>query len=288
MALDENGTDVADGVDVSVLLLRADDPEFSTLQPLLEPLLADHEREEFDRIRSPAARGRRIACRGWLRWWLGGLLDIAPARVPLLRTASGRIELASGPPGFFNVAQSDGLVAIALLDPTAWRAPMQLGVDVEAMQRRWSPDLAAALFGEQELAWLMARPEVERDAAFLSLWALREAVIKADGRGLSLDLGALRFAPEDRPPWRPADCAGLVRLNPSALVEPSQWACWLRQSDYAACAVALHCEELPPLLRISIRTVGEGDAACALHAPLTAVGMNDPVTRPLFVAAQRH
>jgi 4'-phosphopantetheinyl transferase len=270
------------GAGISIVLLRGADAGFSMLQPLAEELLAVDERAEFDRIRAQAARGGRIACRAWLRATLGQLLGLRPSEVPLVRSGSGRLELASGPRGFFNVSQSDGVIAVAIGDPWQSLYPLQIGIDVEVMARRWSPDLAAALFGEDELAWLLERPETERDAAFLSLWSLREALLKADGRGLSLDVGEVRFSPDGSGAWRIGGAAGEVRPRMSGRADRGGWRCWLRQDALAVCALAVHGLPADALLHVDVRTLDETQAMVELRQPaLQAAVATAPATTPV-------
>jgi 4'-phosphopantetheinyl transferase len=250
----------AHGADLTVTVLRGSDAGFPRLVQLAEPLLSADERAEFERIRAHSARGGRIVCRAWLRVALGRMLGLPPAEVTLVRSASGRLELASGPRGFFSVSMSDGVIALAMHDPWQSPRPLQLGIDVEAMARRWAPELAAALFGEQEIAWLLARPEHERDAAFLSLWALREALLKADGRGLSLDLAEVRFAPDASGAWQIGGLAGAVQLRASAEVDPLRWRCWLRQDADAVCALAVHGLDPTAILQVDVETIDEAEA----------------------------
>ena len=86
-----------------------------------------------------------------------------------------------------------------------------IGVDAEPLDRRadWER-LARRWFAAAETDWLHTQPDPA--AAFLRLWTLKEAWIKATGRGIAGNLQALVFSPEsgrlltDRtgPEWRAA------------------------------------------------------------------------------------
>ncbi|WP_202405547.1 MULTISPECIES: 4'-phosphopantetheinyl transferase family protein [Halomonadaceae] len=88
-------------------------------------------------------------------------------------------------------------------------SPGPIGVDAEPVDRQppWQA-LARRWFAGSEMDWLQAQDQPED--AFLTLWTLKEAWIKATGRGIAGNLQALVFDPErnrvvlDRPgpAWR--------------------------------------------------------------------------------------
>ena len=94
-----------------------------------------------------------------------------------------------------------------------------MGVDVEPVDRRAPLDIADRYFAPDERAWLFARPEAERPRGFFRLWTMKEAFIKATGKGISQGLQsfAIGFDPlgvsfpdparEEPGPWRLAEAA---------------------------------------------------------------------------------
>ncbi len=96
------------------------------------------------------------------------------------RLASHRLE--------FNLSHSGG----ALLVGVSRRLP--LGVDLET-PRRLRPvlELARRWFDPAEAAALSALPDALRQIAFLRLWSAKEAVLKADGRGIGHGLHRVSF-----------------------------------------------------------------------------------------------
>ena len=89
---------------------------------------------------------------------------------------------------FFNLSHSGGMVMAALSD---W----EIGCDIEQLSDRRGAQtclqLAERFFHPQELRLLQAiSPEEEAAVsdAFTQIWVKKESVIKADGRGLQLDL----------------------------------------------------------------------------------------------------
>jgi 4'-phosphopantetheinyl transferase len=126
----------------------------------------------------------RAALRGILASYLG----VAPEDVPLERRCHvcggphGRPVLRGAAPALhcsLSRARTHAAVAVG-------RAA--LGVDVERI--RALPDLAnvAEAFAPAEQAALKALPEAERVGAFHTLWARKEAYLKARGEGLTRDL----------------------------------------------------------------------------------------------------
>ena len=70
---------------------------------------------------------------------------------------------------------------------------VDVGVDVEPVDRVVSPDLTQAVLSKPEAAWLGALEKADQPLAFTRLWTLKEAFIKATGRGLEHDLQAFSF-----------------------------------------------------------------------------------------------
>lgn len=69
-----------------------------------------------------------------------------------------------------------------------------LGIDAEARDPSTDPlGVAAQAFAPTERAQLGAAPEADRQDVFLRLWTLKEAFVKAVGRGLSIPLADFAF-----------------------------------------------------------------------------------------------
>ena len=91
----------------------------------------------------------------------------------------------------FNLSHSGPRALLAF----ARRQP--LGVDLERIERRVDPDEIARRFFEAGEAEALGRLPVEaRRLAFLRLWTRKEAVLKAQGRGLAFGLDRLAFQVE--------------------------------------------------------------------------------------------
>ena len=137
------------------------------------------------RMGSPRRRREFLVCRAALRRILGGALGVDPLVVPIREGAHGKPQLVprgpSLPPMGFNLTHSGDrfVVALALgLDP---------GVDVELIRPRRSLDLLARhCFSPAERRAVAGDPDPMH--AFYRVWSRKEAVIKADGRGVSIGL----------------------------------------------------------------------------------------------------
>ncbi|MDY1550000.1 4'-phosphopantetheinyl transferase family protein [Luteibacter sahnii] len=86
----------------------------------------------------------------------------------------------------------------------------ELGVDVEHLRPRpRALELARRFFAPVEADWLASVDEDARLRAFLDVWTLKEAVLKAHGGGLSYGLHRVTFQPRDDD-WRPLAFEGEI------------------------------------------------------------------------------
>lgn len=127
-------------------------------------------------------RDRFCAFRALLRELLGSALRIAPSAVPLVAGPEGKLALPPelGSPLRFNLSHSADWALYALsLD-------VEVGIDLE--EERDSVDVLGvgeSVFSPSEHAALVSQRPAERQATFFRLWARKEALIKADGRGFA-------------------------------------------------------------------------------------------------------
>jgi 4'-phosphopantetheinyl transferase len=96
--------------------------------------------------------------------------------------------VAGGRGPHFNLSHCNGLVACALSHE------VPLGVDVEPVDRSAPLDLAEHYFAADERAWLFGLPATQRQLGFFRLWTMKEAVIKATGKGVSQGLHTFAIA----------------------------------------------------------------------------------------------
>lgn len=148
-------------------------------------LLSEDERRRADGIRVPPVREEFVAGRGLLRLLLGGAIGIDPAEIELGTERNGKPCLAHPAGVEFNVSHSDGMVLIALSRASA------VGVDVEFISEGFAEGadftgIARESFPRGEFAAIARTPAGRaRLLAFYRAWTRREAVAKADGRGIA-------------------------------------------------------------------------------------------------------
>ena len=99
------------------------------------------------------------------------------------RSSVGRPSLPFGPD--FNIAHSGGIVMLAV--PTR-ASGVRVGIDIELISDAWA-DLLDVALTRTERATLLATEKPEEE--FFRMWTYKEAVVKADGRGLAVPLNRL-------------------------------------------------------------------------------------------------
>jgi 4'-phosphopantetheinyl transferase len=153
-------------------------------------LLSPDEHERAERFKYLQHRMRFIAARGSLRQILSNYLDLPPKEIIFAYGEHHKPYLTASPIQF-NLAHSGDMAvyAITLNHP--------IGIDIEKIQNNYNPDIAKRFFNPQEYAALLALPEHKRILGFYCLWARKEAIIKATGRGISMGLATFNVSVND-------------------------------------------------------------------------------------------
>lgn len=133
-------------------------------------------KETAHRFRHPEDRRTYVLAHGLLRHILARYLRSDPARLKFSRGEYGKPYLTAG--GLeFNLSHSGDRVAISV-------ARSGVGVDLEEVKvQPIDVGLVSECFTESEQHWL-ERCTDDPYRGFFRLWTLKEAVLKADGRGL--------------------------------------------------------------------------------------------------------
>ena len=153
--------------------------------------LDEQERSRYNRFHFPQHRHEYLVAHALLRSSLSRYSDCAPAAWRFARNTYGRPEVTTEcgqPPLRFNLSHTTGLVACAITRSA------DVGIDVELMTR--AGDLAAIAdlsCTPDELAALQQLSGTAWSQRFFSLWTLKEAYVKAQGKGLSMPLSQIRF-----------------------------------------------------------------------------------------------
>ena len=199
---------------VHVVLVRQDHPGLAVALRRWRGWLSDDERAREARFYFEADRERFAIGRGLTRLQLSRFLGGDPGAWRFRVNDHGRPELdlppGTPPPLGFNVSHTPGLVACAVTSIP------DVGVDVEAVTRRLSHDIAERFFAPREVADLRALPAEQQPRVFFDYWTLKEAYIKARGLGLALPLA--HFAFRLRPPAAPT-----IAFDPEIPDDPAAW-----------------------------------------------------------------
>lgn len=154
-----------------------------------EDCLDDAERRRVARLRDPELRVARTRAYALHRLQLGHLLAVDPEEVPLYRDSRGCPQVA-GARVWTSLSHAGNAVAVAVstIGP--------IGIDVEPEWRRHAmPAIAERVGPRDELATLPTHAQA--GLALLRLWVAKEALLKAAGIGLALEMD--RFSITDMP-----------------------------------------------------------------------------------------
>jgi len=145
-------------------------------------LLSDEERKRADKFYYVRHRHRFIKTHSLLRRILGYYLDAPPDSLCFVKDDNGKPGLSkTGPQNiYFNLSHSHEAVMVGV-------APDRpIGVDIEYIRPLSNMKaIAARFFSEAEYQAIQAVPLDEQNAVFFKIWTMKEAWLKATGKGLA-------------------------------------------------------------------------------------------------------
>ena len=156
--------------------------------------LGAQERERAAAYVHDADRQRFVLGRALLRWALTEQLGVyAPSDWVIRETQGGKPTLESfGQAVGFSISHTDGLVGVLLSSNSS------SGIDIESLSRQVDVQkFAKRSCSDLEREWLSRHDLSDQSAAFLKLWTLKEAYLKATGLGISVPLNQLSFGFSD-------------------------------------------------------------------------------------------
>jgi len=162
----------------------------------------------------------RFARRFYLRLLLGAYLGLPGKSVQINRKLRGKPVLDASVHDseiHFSMAKSEDKLLIG------FSTTSHIGVDLEPVGRRAHDALGVArrYFSPAESRALAAMPAADIDAAFLRLWACKEAVVKASGLGIANQFARFTVDTDPSHPPRVVDFEdGPARDWMLALVRP--------------------------------------------------------------------
>lgn len=214
-------------VEIAIIPVRA------TPADVLWKILSAEERARAERYRFEDDQRRSIVARGALRIMLARRLQCDPKDLQFVEGPQGKPALVDDALEF-NVSHSGDRVAIAITEGTP------VGIDIEVEQPRMTDlnQLARRYFSRIEADEVESQQGDAAMRLFFTIWTAKEAVIKAAGGGLSIDLAAFSVLPVTEE-WREVtNLSGAAELDgwqvvavPSA--EGYRAALCVRRCDYA-------------------------------------------------------
>lgn len=151
-------------------------------------LLSEAERKQHDRFRFDDDRHTYLVAHALVRTTLGGMLGEPPEQLAFEIGEHGKPELKHEAHADvrFNLSHTRGLVACGVTRSD------DIGIDVEQIDRKLEIDtLAGSVLSEDERAALVPLVGSARRERFFRHWTLKEAYVKAVGRGIALPLRSL-------------------------------------------------------------------------------------------------
>lgn len=215
------------------------EPEQCRQPELIETYLSwldEQERSRYERFHFSRHRHEYLVAHALLRSSLSHYGNCSPSEWQFSKNTYGRPEIREGsglPPLRFNLTHTEGLVACAITPSAA------IGIDVERITR--SGDLQAIAdvsLSPAERADLHKLSGQEWNQHFFRLWTLKEAYIKAQGKGLSMPLQQITFQLSQKP--------SSIQFNFSSETERSHnWQFALSNFTSGHClALAVHLNKL--------------------------------------------
>jgi 4'-phosphopantetheinyl transferase len=205
----------SDAAVVHVWTLPVDGLDEAAAAPLLG-VLDEAERTRGMRFVTARHRVLFVAAHALVRAALSALTGEPPAGWRFIADENGKPSAylgAHSAPLSFNLSHTEGLAGVAVITQPGWA----LGFDLEPLARDVRLAVANRFFSRHEIAWLDGLAEPLRRPGFLRLWTLKEAFIKATGKGLTQDLASFWFDP----------CPPRIHFAPALAECPEDW--WFEQ-----------------------------------------------------------
>jgi len=147
--------------------------------------LDENERSQVNRLISNDRKKEIVAAHALLRGLASDITNITPKAFRFRRDATGqKPRLLSN----LNRELDVNLTHCKNFAACAVSERCNVGIDAEDLLRSMSASDLFSYFSPEEQQWLKSLPSSRADQVSLQLWSLKEAVVKAIGCGLTLDL----------------------------------------------------------------------------------------------------
>jgi 4'-phosphopantetheinyl transferase len=155
-------------------------------------LLSAAERSRFDRFSRDVDRLGYALAHALLRNTLARLIGSEPRALTFEADVYGKPRLSATAEVSFSLSHTNGLVACAVA------RGRELGIDAEAIDRQIDVQgVANRYFSDTETAYVARGVGEKGLERFFEVWTLKEAFLKATGRGLSQSLDSISFDLEE-------------------------------------------------------------------------------------------
>lgn len=176
-----------DSGQIHVFYTRADQISDPCLLKQYRACLSPAEIQKVDRFLKQSDRHLSLVSKALVRYLIYELSGKHPQSLRFLTNEYGKPFLAELPDIHFNLSHSHGAVACALCRSAA------VGVDVEDAGRDTDFSIADRFFSSSEAELVSKATGAEKRTRFFDIWTLKEAYIKAVGKGLSIPLDSFSF-----------------------------------------------------------------------------------------------
>jgi 4'-phosphopantetheinyl transferase len=156
-------------------------------------LLSAAERSRFDRFTRDIDRRGYALAHALLRNTLASFIGCEPRALTFEADSYGKPRLSGIADVSFSLSHTNGLVACGVA------RGRDLGIDAEAIDRRIDVrGIASRHFTDRESGYVTEGTGDTQMERFLELWTLKEAFLKATGRGMSQSLDSISFDLDER------------------------------------------------------------------------------------------
>jgi len=165
---------------------------FAPLQNDCMSLLGKTEQQSIGRTQKEEDKIEKIL--GWTMCRMEASLryDVHPTEIRIDFHERGKPFFPDFPTFKFNITHGGNIIAVAFCDDR------EVGIDVEAADRKANPMIAERYFTPSEMDFLQKIPPQQRLHAFLRLWTIKEAYLKMIGVGLSRPLNSFEIHSGDK------------------------------------------------------------------------------------------
>lgn len=112
-------------------------------------------------------------------------VDYAADETPVVLGEHGKPSLAEYPELHYNISHADGIAAAIVSEH-------ECGIDCECI-RPYDQRVMKRAFSDRERKCIENAPENDRDLLFFSMWTLKEAYVKALGKGIAFPMNKAEF-----------------------------------------------------------------------------------------------